>query len=263
MNGIILTILIVGGVGLFVGLFLGIASLKFHVESDPKEQAVLEALPGNNCGGCGYPGCSGLAAAIAKGEAKVNQCPVGGEAVGKVIAGIMGVEAEDSVRMTAFVACHGDCEKAGTDYEYHGVEDCTMLSFVPNGGAKSCSFGCLGFGTCVKACQFGAIRVENGIAVVDRDLCKACGKCVDACPKHLISLIPYDAGYAVACSSHDKGPAAMKNCEVPCIGCGLCVKACESDAVHVNDFLAVIDQEKCIRCGKCAEKCQKKAIANF
>ena len=88
--------LLIGLVGLFVGVFLGVAGIKFKVETDPREEAVLAALPGNNCGGCGYAGCSGLAAAIAKGEAKVNACPVGGEAVGNAIAEIMGVEAGSS-----------------------------------------------------------------------------------------------------------------------------------------------------------------------
>ncbi|MDE6203604.1 MAG: RnfABCDGE type electron transport complex subunit B, partial [Lachnospiraceae bacterium] len=167
-SGVLLAVTVVGGVGLFIGLFLGIAAIKFKVEVDEKEEAVLAALPGNNCGGCGFPGCSGLAAAIAKGEAPVNACPVGGEPVGKVIAGIMGVEAEESVRMTAFVQCQGDCDKVTFDYEYSGIEDCRMLSFVPNGGAKSCNYGCLGFGSCVQACPFDAIHVENGVAVVDK-----------------------------------------------------------------------------------------------
>ena len=165
ITGVLTAVVVVGGVGLFIGLFLGIAAIQFKVEVDEKEEAVLAALPGNNCGGCGFPGCSGLAAAIAKGEAPVNACPVGGEAVGKVIAGIMGVEAEESARMTAFVQCQGDCDKVTLDYEYHGIEDCRMLSFVPNGGAKSCNYGCLGFGSCVQACPFDAICVENGVAL--------------------------------------------------------------------------------------------------
>ncbi len=139
--GVLLAVAVVGGTGLLIGLFLGVAAIKFKVEVDEKEEAVLAALPGNNCGGCGFPGCSGLAAAIAKGEAPVNACPVGGEPVGEVIAGIMGVEAGESVRMTAYVQCQGDCDKTTLDYEYHGIEDCRMLSFVPNGGAKSCNYG--------------------------------------------------------------------------------------------------------------------------
>lgn len=260
MSSVVLAVAIVGGVGLFVGLFLGVASLKFKVEVDEREELVLEALPGNNCGGCGYPGCSGLAAAIVKGEAPVNQCPVGGETVASKVAGIMGVEAGNTVKKVAFVACQGTCERVTVDYEYVGAEDCAMLSFVPNGGAKSCNFGCLGFGNCVKACPFDAIHVVNGVAVVDKEKCKACGKCIEACPKNLISLIPYDSEYVVACSSLDKGPVAMKKCQTACIGCSLCAKNCPSDAITVENFKATIDQEKCTQCGTCIEKCPKKAI---
>lgn len=260
--GILTAAAIVGIVGIFVGLFLGVAGLKFKVDVDEREEAVLAALPGNNCGGCGYAGCSGLAAAIAKGEAPVNACPVGGEPVGRKVAAIMGVSAQDTERKTAYVHCQGDCEKAGTDYEYFGAEDCRIMAFVPGGGPKSCSSGCMGYGTCVKACPFDAISVINGVAVVDREKCKACGKCVEACPKHLISLIPYRARRAVACSSTDKGPVTMKACQAGCIGCGICVRTCPQGAVAVTDFHAVIDQEKCTGCGACAEKCPKKAIVN-
>ena len=178
MNAIIVATVVVAAVGLFIGIFLGVAGKKFAVEVDEREGAVRAALPGNNCGGCGYPGCDGLAAAIAKGEAPVNACPVGGEAAGKVIAGIMGQEVVESTRMAAFVKCTGTCEKTKDNYTYTGVEDCEMMAFVPGGGAKSCSYGCMGFGSCVKACPFDAIHIINGVAVVDRDKCKACGKCI-------------------------------------------------------------------------------------
>lgn len=260
VTGILTAAAVVGVVGIFVGLFLGAAGIKFKVEVDEKEEAVLAALPGNNCGGCGYAGCSGLAAAIAKGEAPVNACPVGGEAVGAKIAAVMGVEAAASERKVAFVACMGDCDKANKDYDYHGAKDCRMAGFVPGGGPKTCKSGCLGYGTCVSACPFDAIHVVNGVAVVDKEKCKACGKCVAVCPKHLISLIPYDAKYVVACSSVDKGPVTMKACTVGCIGCGLCARNCKEQAVTVADFHAVIDQEKCSGCGACAEKCPKACI---
>ena len=164
ITGILTAAAVVGIVGIFVGVFLGIAGLLFKVKVDEKEEAVLAALPGNNCGGCGYAGCSGLAAAIAKGEAPVNACPVGGEAVGKKVAEIMGVEAEASEHMVAFVACQGTCERTRRDYEYYGIEDCRMMSFVPGGGPKSCNSGCLGFGSCVKVCPFDAIHVQDGVA---------------------------------------------------------------------------------------------------
>lgn len=258
--GVLVAAGMVGFVGLFVGGFLGIAAIKFKVKVDEKEEAVLGLLPGNNCGGCGFAGCSGLAAAIAKKEAPVNACPVGGQSVADKIAGVMGVEAEAGIKKVAFVKCQGDCDRTTVDYEYTGIKDCRMLSFVPNGGPKSCNYGCLGFGSCVKVCPFDAIHVVNGVAVVDKDKCKACGKCIDVCPKNLIELIPYDSKYAVACSSKDKGPVTMKDCTVGCIGCSLCVKACPNEAVKVEDFHAKINQEKCVGCGACEQKCPKKAI---
>lgn len=260
ISGILIATAVVGGVGLFIGLFLGIAAIKFEVKVDEKEAAVLEALPGNNCGGCGYAGCSGLAAAIAKGEAPVNACPVGGEPVGKVIAEIMGVEAEAGVRKVAFVKCIGTCDKANNDYDYYGSKDCQMAVFTPGGGSKSCNYGCMGYGSCVKACPFDAIHVVDGVAVVDKEACKACGKCVAACPKHLIELIPYDAKHKVACSSKDKGPVTMKACQTGCIACQLCKKNCPNDAIIIEDFHARIDYEKCTGCGICKEKCPKKVI---
>ncbi|MBP5281430.1 MAG: RnfABCDGE type electron transport complex subunit B [Lachnospiraceae bacterium] len=262
VTSIIIAAVVVAAVGIFIGLFLGMAGIKFHVEVDEKEEAVLAALPGNNCGGCGFAGCSGLAAAIAKGEAPVGACPVGGENVAKKVAEIMGQEAETGKKMVAFVHCQGDCKKAKELYAYTGAEDCRMMSFVPGGGPKACDQGCLGYGTCVKECPFDAIHIKDGIAVVDKEKCKACGKCVAACPKHLISLIPYEAKVEVACMNTAKGPVTMKACDVGCIGCGLCMKNCPVGAVKVENFCASIDQEKCIGCGACKEKCPKKAIIN-
>lgn len=260
VKAILLAILIIAAVGLFIGIFLGIASNIFKVFVDPREEQILENLPGNNCGGCGYPGCSGLAAAILKGEAPTNACPVGGTASGNVIAEIMGVEATESERMVAFVKCHGTCDKVTTDYEYSGVEDCHMISFLPNQGPKHCNYGCHGYGTCVKACPFDAIEVIDGVAVVNKERCKACGKCVAACPRNLIELIPYNVTYVVACSSKDKGKDTTKACSTGCIGCGLCKKNCEHNAIAVEDFHAVIKQDLCVGCGTCADKCPKDII---
>lgn len=260
MSAILTALIIIGLLGIFVGLFLGVAGIAFKVKTDDRIEAVEKALPGNNCGGCGYPGCAGCAEAIVKGEAPVNQCPVGGEPVAKEIAKIMGTDAGETVRKVAFVACKAHCEDFTMDYRYSGVEDCRMLSFVPNGGPKSCNQGCLGYGTCASVCPFDAIHVEDGVAVVDREKCKACGKCVAVCPKHLISLIPYNSKYAVACSNTQKGPVTMKECKVGCIGCGICTRTCQNDAVKVNSFNATIDPEKCVNCGACAQKCPKKVI---
>lgn len=263
MINILTAALVVGVVGVLIGIFLGLAGIRFKVEVDEKEERILAALPGNNCGGCGFAGCSGLAAAIAKGEAPANACPVGGEPVGKKIGEIMGVEVDAVEKKVAFVHCQGDCEKAKKNYDYTGAEDCRMLRFVPGGGPKACNQGCLGYGTCVKACPFDAIHIVNGIAVVDREACKACGKCVQVCPNHLISLIPYSAKQVVSCMNQEKGPVTMKECSVGCIGCGICVKNCPQEAIKVENFCARIEQEKCVKCGACAEKCPKKAIVTI
>ena len=249
ISAIIAATILVAAVGLFIGVFLGAAGKKFAVEIDEKEVAIREALPGNNCGGCGYPGCDGLAAAIAKGEAPVNRCPVGGEPVGKIIAGIMGQAAVETARQVAHVKCSGTCEKAKEEYIYTGVEDCEMLPFVPNGGAKTCTYGCCGFGSCVKVCPFDAIHIVDGIAVVDKEACKACGKCVAKCPRHLIELIPYDQKVAVDCSSHDKGKQVMDACEIGCIGCKKCEKHVQTVqlpwkiSVHILIMRSVQDAE--------------------
>ncbi len=260
VTGIILAAVIVGGTGLFIAVFLGIANRAFAVEVDEKEEAILNVLPGNNCGACGYAGCSGLASAIAKGEAPVNGCPVGGERVAAEVSTIMGVEAEESKRMVAFVRCSGDIERANREYNYYGLDDCVMVDMMQDGGPKACNYGCLGRGSCVKACPFDAIHVANGVAVVDKDACKACGKCISVCPKKLINFVPYDQVHLVCCSSRDRGKNVTKACQAGCIGCKMCEKVCEYDAVHVEDNMATIDPFKCTDCGKCAESCPKKII---
>jgi len=260
VTGIIIAAVVVGATGLFIGLFLGFAGTKFAVEVDEREEAIAGVLPGNNCGGCGYAGCSGLAAAIVKGEAEIGACPVGGAPVAAKIGEIMGMEAGESIRKTAFVKCAGTCDKAKQDYEYHGIHDCVMVNMMQNGGPKACNYGCLGEGTCVAACPFDAIHIVDGVAVVDKEACKACGKCVAACPKKLIELVPYDQKHLVQCSSQDKGKDVMKACSVGCIGCRMCVKVCEFGAVEVVNNIAHINPEKCTNCGACAAKCPKKII---
>ena len=172
----------------------------------------------------------------------------------------MGVDVSAQERKTAFVKCAGTCETAKDEYKYSGIKDCIMASQMQNGGAKGCSYGCLGYGSCVEACPFDAIHIIDGIAVVDREACKACGRCVKVCPKHLIELIPYKQKTFVQCNSNDKGKSLMEVCQSGCIGCRLCEKNCEAQAITVNNFLARIDPEKCTNCGVCAEKCPRKII---
>ncbi len=260
ISGILIAAAIVGGTGLLIGVVLGISGKKFAVEVDEREEAILSVLPGNNCGGCGYAGCSGLAAAIVKGEAEGGGWPVGGAPVAAQIGEIMGQNAGEQVRRVAFVKCGGTQEHTGQLYQYYGLEDCVMANLMQENGPKGCNFGCLGYGSCVKACPFDAIHVVDGVAVVDKEACKACGKCIAACPKKLIELIPYDQKTFVQCNSHEKGKALMSVCKVGCIGCKICEKNCEAGAITVMNNIAHIDPQKGTNCGICAEKCPRKII---
>ncbi|MCR5674020.1 MAG: RnfABCDGE type electron transport complex subunit B [Lachnospiraceae bacterium] len=259
-EGILISVSVVAGCGLIISIFLSIFAKRFAVPVNKTEEAVLAALPGNNCGGCGYPGCSGLAAAIVKGEAEVSGCPVGGKPVADDIAKIMGVEAGQFVKKVAFVKCAGTCEVAGENYEYTGPHDCRSAAMAPGRGSKMCDFGCMGFGSCMKVCDNDAIRIIDGVAVIDPEKCGACGKCASICPMGVIEIVPYDSNVRVACSSKDKGNITMKACKAGCVGCGICAKTCQYGAISVEDNVAHIDYEKCTGCGECASKCPKKII---
>ena len=259
MTAILTATVSIAVIGLLIGYLLVLFGKRFEVEVDPKESAVREVLPGNNCGGCGFAGCDALAKAIAEGSAPINACPVGGDPVARKVAHIMDVEEVSGSRTVAFVKGSGTCDAVPRTANYIGIEDC-QAAFHSGLSDKGCTFGCLGFGSCVKACPFDAIHIINGVARVNRNACKSCGKCVIACPKHLIELIPDDSQYAVRCSSNEKGPAVKKVCSAGCIGCNLCVKQCENDAIHVTNFLSKIDYDKCVNCGKCAAKCPTKVI---
>lgn len=263
MSEILFPVLCLGGLGLLFGVVLGYASKKFAVEVDPLVPLVRECLPGANCGGCGFAGCDAFAEAVASGAAPANGCPIGGADCAEKVATVMGVEVSAEEPKVAFVRCKGSKSKAIDKAAYYGVEDCSQAMVVPGGGNKACEYGCLGFGSCVKACQFDAIDVIDGVAVVNEDNCVACGACVTACPKNLIDLIPKKQLVRVACTSQNKGAEVKKACEVGCIGCTLCVKACPFDSIEMNGNLPVINDETCKNCGLCEKKCPTGAIINL
>lgn len=260
LQGVMIATAIVAGVGLFIGLFLGFAAKTFEVKSDEREMQVRELLPGANCGGCGFPGCDGLASAIAKGEAPANACPVANKEAHAMIAEVMGTVVVEEEKKVAFVKCVGTCDKTQVKYEYYGVQDCKKAAMVPGKGNKKCSYGCMGFGSCVTVCAFDAMHIVNGIAYVDKEKCTGCSTCTTQCPNKLIEMVPAAAKHLVACSSLDKGKDVKAACTAGCIGCKLCVKACEFDAIAVENNLAYIDYSKCTNCGKCAFVCPTKVI---
>ncbi len=260
-TAIILATVVLAVIAILVGILLSKAAVIFKVEVDEKEIAIRECLPGNNCGACGYPGCDGMAKAIAEGKAPVNGCPVGGEDVGKKISQITGGVAAEKEKMVAIVKCKGDCEKAKDVYKYVGPLVCDIAVNSPNQGPKACRYGCLGYGECKAACEFGAISIVDGIAVIDPEKCRACGKCIEACPRNIITLVPYSKKHHILCNSQDKGVEVRKNCSAGCLGCGLCQRSCPKEAIEMKGNLPVIDYSKCVNCGLCEKKCPAKTIS--
>ena len=259
MQIIIITTLVITVVGIVVGAGLVYTGNKYHVEVDERETAVRECLPGNNCGACGYAGCDAMAAAIVAGNAPVNGCPVGGAPCAQKIGEIMGTSAEAMERKVAFVRCKGTCEVTHNQGNYVGIQDCRS-AVLAGLNVTDCAYGCLGFGSCQSVCPEQAIRVVDGVAVVDRARCIGCGLCAKACPRNLIELVPESKHVSVQCSNRDKGPMVKKACTAGCIGCSICVRQCEHDAIHVNDNLAQVDYANCVQCGKCVAKCPAKVI---
>lgn len=251
---------VVSVIGLLIGLFLGLASKKLEVPVDEKEAKVRELLPGANCGGCGYAGCDACATAIAIGEAATDVCPVASSDVHVAIAKLMGSSVETSEKQVAYVDCVGTCDRSKINSTYYGPKDCKLATGIGGNGSKACNYGCMGFGSCVKVCAFDAIHVVDGVALVDKEKCTACGMCVAECPINIIEMVPAKSKTFVACSSSNKGKDVKKVCSIGCIGCKLCEKACEYDAIHVNDYLAKIDYDKCTNCGACVKVCPVKVI---
>ena len=265
---IIWTIVILTVLGLLLSLILFWVARKFKVEEDPRIDEVEKVMPGANCGGCGFAGCRAFAdAAVHAPNLDNNYCPVGGNEVMKKVADILGYQVVDKAPMVAVVRCNGSCSNRPTTNIYDGVKSCRVKAALYSGDT-GCSFGCLGCGDCVDACQFGAISMdpETGLPVVDQTKCTACGACAKACPKHVIEI--RNAGTTprntrrvyVSCINKEKGGVARKACTAACIGCGKCAKVCKFDAITVQDNLAYIDYEKCKACGQCVFECPTGAI---
>ncbi len=261
MNPILIAVLIVSALGLLAGLGLAIASAIMAVPVDEKTEKIEEILPGINCGACGYSGCAGYAKALADGdESDTALCSPGGTEVSVLIARITGLAAGEVMPSAAVVLCQGSTKNTGDKRVYVGVPNCKMATQLFS-GQRQCNYGCLGFGDCVAVCDYGAIHICDGVARINPLLCKACEKCVAACPKGLIEMMPlYEAKAAVLCNNREKGAVTRKQCKTGCISCTRCVKACEFDAITMVDGVAKIDYHKCTACGECVTVCPVKAI---
>ncbi|MFA6871877.1 MAG: Fe-S cluster domain-containing protein [Bacteroidaceae bacterium] len=265
MNPILIAVFSLGAVGLIAAAVLYIASKKFAVYEDPRIAQVAEVLPQANCGGCGYPGCAGFAAACVKADSLSGKfCPVGGQPVMEKVAAILGQQVEVTEPKVAVVRCNGTCENRPRLTKYEGIQSCAVLASTYS-GETGCSYGCLGCGDCEDACQFDAIHVNpvTLIPEVVEDKCTACGACVTACPKDIIELRPKgkkNRRVYVSCVNKDKGAVSNKVCKTSCIGCGKCAKVCPFGAITIENNLAYIDPEICKSCRKCVAVCPTHAI---
>lgn len=255
MNPILLAVLIVTAVGVLCAVMLVIASKFLSIPVDQKESDLRDALPGVNCGACGFSGCDGYAKALASGECEeANRCVPGADAVAQRIAQILGVKTVDVIEKIAVVHCNGTCDASHEKLVYDGIPSCAAVKML-HGGPNACQYGCLGFGDCAAVCPQDAICIENGVARVDTRKCIGCGLCARTCPNHVIEIVPDIHKVAVSCSNTDKGAVARKKCTNACIGCRKCELGCPVGAIKVENNLARVDYEACTSCGKCAENC--------
>ena len=268
MNFMLIAVIVLGAIALVAAAVLYVCSKKFAVKEDPRIAQVSAVLPQANCGGCGFPGCSGMADSLVKaadgGSLDGLNCPVGGAAVMEQVADLLGMAVANTEPMVAVVRCNGTCENRTKTVEYCGLRTCAAMNACA-AGETACGFGCLGCGDCADACQFGAITVnpDTGLPEVNEDLCTACGACAKACPRHIIELRkkgPKGRRVYVSCVNRDKGPAAKKACAAACIGCGKCEKECPFGAITVEGNLSYIDPLKCRSCRKCEKVCPTGAI---
>ncbi len=265
MSVLLSAVATLGVIGAGSAAILFLVGQKFKVDEDPRIQEVQDALPGANCGGCGFPGCSSFATACVSAEALNDlNCPVGGQKTMDSVAKILGLNAPIAVKKIAVVRCNGTCDNRPRLNLYDGVSNCTIAASL-YGGDTGCSFGCYGLGDCVDSCTFDAIHInpETLLPEVSEDKCTACGSCVKACPKDIIELRkqgPKSRRIYVSCVNKDKGAVAKKACNVACIGCTKCQQVCPFEAITIENNLAFIIDDKCRLCRKCVPVCPTKSI---
>jgi len=261
MHLVLLSIVILGGVGLLCGIALAIASRLFAVNVDPRIEALEKILPKGQCGGCGFPSCHAYAQNMLENGTEPNRCVLGSDIVDE-ISKILGKEVATVEKKVAVIQCYGG-STAVKKYEYGGISSCRVASLY-SGGDTVCTYSCLGFGDCVEVCPFGALSISGReVPLVNLEECTGCGKCTTVCPNNLIALIPRKAMIYIGCNSKEKGKVVRKICEVGCIKCGRCIKVCPENALSMQDNQINIDYTKCTNCGLCIKECPRGIIRDI
>ncbi|MHC6203513.1 RnfABCDGE type electron transport complex subunit B [Breznakiellaceae bacterium SP9] len=248
-------------VALVLGILLGLFKQLFAVFEDPLKLEVRAVLAGANCGACGFPGCDGYADAIFKKEVGIDKCSVGGTATVEKLSKITGATGS-LIPIVAVVACRGSKGHAVIKGKYTGIPTCRGAK-LSAGGTKLCSWGCLGFGDCIKACHFGGITMgEDGLPVIDTALCTGCKSCVAECPQGIIrAVVKKERGPMPLCNNRNPIRAMVRRtCDLGCMKCEVCVKNCTEKAIVIDKGLPLIDYDKCTHCGTCVTKCPAKVL---
>ena len=262
---ILITIISLSLLALISAVILYFVAQKFKIFEDPRIDEVQAILPAANCGGCGFAGCRNFAEVLVKAESFDGLiCPVGGSPVMEQIASLLGKTAPVVEPRVAVLLCNGTPEHRPRTSTYDGVSDC-RISHSLYIGKTDCSFGCMGYGDCVRSCTFNAMYInsETELPVIIDEKCVACGACVKACPRNLIELrkkAKKERKIYVACSNCDKGAPARRACKVACISCNKCLNVCKFDAITIENNLAYINADKCTFCRKCVAECPTNAI---
>ena len=263
MNTIAIAIISTGAIGLACAVLITVASKLMFVKVDVRVEKIRNCLSGANCGACGFSSCDSYAEALVKGDTATNLCPPGGDDALNQINNILGVsESEGLTKKLAIVHCMGDSNTKREKMEYSGINTCYAANHL-YGGEGACTFGCVGFGDCVKVCPSDAICLEDNLARVDTRRCSGCELCEKVCPTGIISIELEPVNVAVFCMNTEKGAVLKDKCSKGCIGCMKCVKECHAGAITVSESLASIDYSKCDNCGKCVDVCVKKCIAKW
>jgi Na+-translocating ferredoxin:NAD+ oxidoreductase RNF subunit RnfB len=262
MSIVLITAVFAALLALVLGAALGFFREFFAVGQDPLAALIREALPGANCGACGFPGCDGYAQAAASGQAGTGACSVGGKAVAEKIAALLGTDADVAKPVIMVLACQGSGEHAPLKGEYTGIPSCRGAK-LSAGGTKLCAWGCLGFGDCAAVCKFGALSMgADGLPRIDREKCTGCKLCAAECPQQLLKETPAGLeGAMVRCSNRNPVKSmVIKTCKKGCIKCELCVKNCPEHCISMDNGIPRVDYGRCIACGVCAEKCPTRVI---